>query len=88
MSDSRIHVTLLRHGRSRADDERVHEGHYDSPLTEVGRSQAHARAQAFAARGLRFDRIVASTLQRAQRPPPSSARRSARPSRPIRTGRR
>ena len=65
MSDSRIHVTLLRHGRSRADDERVHEGHYDSPLTEVGRGQAHARAQAFATRGLRFDRIVASTLQRA-----------------------
>jgi 2,3-bisphosphoglycerate-dependent phosphoglycerate mutase len=29
----RISVTFLRHGRSRADDEKVHEGHYDSPLT-------------------------------------------------------
>ena len=66
MSESRVHVTLLRHGRSQADDERIHEGHYDSPRTEVGRSQAHARARDFAARGLRFDRVVASTLQRAQ----------------------
>lgn len=33
-----IHLTLLRHGRSRADDEEVHEGRYDSPLTEAGRT--------------------------------------------------
>ena len=27
----------MRHGRSRADDEMVHEGRYDSPLTDIGR---------------------------------------------------
>lgn len=60
-----IYVTLLRHGRSRADDEEVHEGRYDSPLTDVGRAQVQARAQEFLAREAHFDRIVASTLQRA-----------------------
>ena len=29
----------MRHGRSRADDELVHEGRYDSPLTDVGRAR-------------------------------------------------
>lgn len=62
----RISVTFLRHGRSRADDEKVHEGHYDSPLTEVGREQARARAVDFSRRGMRFDGIVASTLARAR----------------------
>jgi len=60
-----IQVTFLRHGRSRADDEKVHEGRYDSPLTEVGRSQAHTRAQDFISRNFHFDKIVSSTLQRA-----------------------
>lgn len=63
--ENKILVTLLRHGRSRADDEGVHEGRYDSPLTEVGRAQVHKRAQDFLLRGLQFDLIIASTLQRA-----------------------
>jgi 2,3-bisphosphoglycerate-dependent phosphoglycerate mutase len=61
-----IQVTFLRHGRSRADDEKVHEGRYDSPLTEVGQAQAHTRAQEFLSRDFHFDKIVSSTLQRAQ----------------------
>lgn len=60
-----IHLTFLRHGRSRADDEEVHEGRYDSPLTEVGRTQVQARAQEFLSRKIHFDKIIASTLQRA-----------------------
>lgn len=60
-----IYITLLRHGRSRADDEQVHEGRYDSPLTDVGRKQVEKRAQDFLQRGYLFDRIIASTLQRA-----------------------
>jgi len=60
-----IYLTLLRHGRSRADDEGVHEGRYDSPLTEVGRIQVHRRAQDFLQRGFQFDLIIASPLQRA-----------------------
>jgi len=35
-----IYLTLLRHWRSLADDDGVHEGHFDSPLTEMGRAQA------------------------------------------------
>lgn len=60
-----IHLTFLRHGRSRADDEEVHEGRYDSPLTEVGRGQVQTRAQEFLARKIHFDKIISSTLQRA-----------------------
>lgn len=60
-----ILITLLRHGRSLADDEGVHEGRYDSPLTEVGRRQANKRAKDFVQRGFTFDAIIASTLQRA-----------------------
>jgi len=60
-----IELTLMRHGRSRADDENVHEGRYDSPLTEVGREQVTRRAEHWLAEGVSFDAIIASTLQRA-----------------------
>ena len=63
--ENKILITLLRHGRSQADDEGVHEGRYDSPLTEVGHIQVHRRAQDFVQRGFQFDLIIASTLQRA-----------------------
>lgn len=63
---SKTTVTFLRHGRSRADDEGVHEGRYDSPLTEVGRRQAQMRAQDFRSRGFEFELIISSPLQRAQ----------------------
>jgi 2,3-bisphosphoglycerate-dependent phosphoglycerate mutase len=63
--DSLLHLTLLRHGRSLADDEGKFEGRYDSPLTEVGQAQALGRAQGWLRAGLRFDRVIASSLQRA-----------------------
>lgn len=63
--DRQLFITFLRHGRSRADDEFVHEGRYDSPLTDIGRAQVQARASEFAARGFHFDHIIASSLQRA-----------------------
>lgn len=63
--DTRV-LVLLRHGRSRADDEQVHEGRYDSPLTEVGRDQARTTAGHWSEVGRRFDRIVSSTLVRAR----------------------
>ena len=63
--DDTLHITLMRHGRSRADDEEVHEGRYDSPLTDVGRSQVRARAEEWRRGGVTFDLIVASTLVRA-----------------------
>ena len=64
MSD-KIHITFMRHGRSRADDEEVHEGRYDSPLTDVGRAQVQRRAQEWLENQVTFDCIIASTLQRA-----------------------
>ncbi len=64
-TDERILLTLMRHGRSRADDEIVHEGRYDSPLTDVGRQQAQARARDLLAQGMTFDCIIASPLARA-----------------------
>jgi 2,3-bisphosphoglycerate-dependent phosphoglycerate mutase len=61
-----IQITLMRHARSRADDENVHEGRYDSPLTETGRQQVRARAEYFLAQGYKPDAIIASTLIRAR----------------------
>lgn len=63
--ENETYFTFLRHGRSRADDENVHEGRYDSPLTEVGRAQVQARAQEFVQQHVHFDAIIASPLQRA-----------------------
>ena len=63
--DNTIHITLMRHGRSRADDEMVHEGRYDSPLTDVGRAQVRSRVEAWKRSGVTFDLIFASTLVRA-----------------------
>ncbi len=63
--ENKISIILLRHGRSRADDEGVHEGRYDSPLTEVGKAQAHKRAEDFLQHNYQFDAIIASPLQRA-----------------------
>lgn len=60
-----LHLTLLRHGRSRADDENVHEGRYDSPLSDEGRAQADALAAYWTAHPPGFDRAYCSTLLRA-----------------------
>jgi 2,3-bisphosphoglycerate-dependent phosphoglycerate mutase len=61
-----VEIWLLRHGRSRADDEGKVEGRYDSPLTDMGRQQAQALATRWSAQGLTFDAILCSTLQRAR----------------------
>ena len=60
-----IHITLMRHGRSRADDEMVHEGRYDSPLTDRGRAQVTATAERWKCSPVTFDLIISSTLVRA-----------------------
>jgi len=61
-----IALTLTRHGQSRGDLEGVHEGRYDAPLTDLGRAQACALAQDWARRGVMFDAVVCSPLQRAR----------------------
>ena len=60
-----MRFTLLRHGRSLADDQGVHEGRYDSPLTEVGREQVRRLAAYWQAQPPGFDRAYTSTLGRA-----------------------
>ncbi len=62
-----IEITLLRHGRSLADDEQCLEGRYDSPLTEVGISQAKQRLDYWISQGRTFDLILSSSLQRASK---------------------
>jgi broad specificity phosphatase PhoE len=62
----KIDITLVRHGRSRANDEGVHEGRYDSPLTDVGSAEAEKAGKDLLARGFRCNVIIASPLQRAQ----------------------
>ena len=62
-----LELTLLRHGRSRADDERVHEGRYDSSLTAVGEAQAEKLAAYWREHPPGFERVVCSSLVRARR---------------------
>jgi 2,3-bisphosphoglycerate-dependent phosphoglycerate mutase len=61
-----IGITFIRHGKSRADDEGVHEGRYDSPLTDIGRTQAEKRGKELLARGIHYQLIITSPLKRAQ----------------------
>lgn len=55
---------FVRHGESEANAARLFTGHFDSPLTEQGRGQAEAVADALA--GVRVDRVVSSDLSRAR----------------------
>lgn len=66
MKSKVLELTLLRHGRSRADDEQVHEGRYDSPLTELGWEQAERLAAWWLAHPPGFERLVSSPLLRAR----------------------
>ena len=67
LAPQNLELTLLRHGRSRADDERVHEGRYDSPLTEVGVSQAEKLVAYWTKHPPGFECVVCSSLTRARR---------------------
>lgn len=59
-------ITLLRHGRSLADDEKKFEGRYDSPLTDAGRRQAEKLGQNWANDPRRrYNKIICSPLKRA-----------------------
>lgn len=61
-----IKLTLMRHGRSEADDLKLHEGRFDSPLTEIGIAQAKARSQQWKNEKRSYDLIVSSPLKRAR----------------------
>jgi broad specificity phosphatase PhoE len=61
------HITLLRHGVTTANRESVIQGQMDFPLSEAGVLQAQALSNHWARRGVRFDQIISSPLQRALR---------------------
>ena len=57
-------IILIRHGQSVANLNRVFAGHFDAPLSELGRIQAEKTARAVADR-FKIDKIYASDLKRA-----------------------
>lgn len=58
-----MQIIFIRHGESEANAQKVLQGHMDSPLSEIGRSQAKALAPRIQIR--RFDYIYSSDLSRA-----------------------
>jgi len=59
-------IVLIRHGRSLADDEKKHEGRYDSPLTNIGKKQAIDTTEELFTIFKHFDSIIHSPLLRAK----------------------
>jgi probable phosphoglycerate mutase len=58
-------LLLIRHGQSVGNAEHRMQGHFDAPLTELGRKQARALAARLLREGWAFDAIYASDLSRA-----------------------
>ncbi|MFC0154359.1 histidine phosphatase family protein [Xanthomonas dyei] len=57
---------FVRHGESLANEQNYFAGAQNSPLTSLGRRQAHQAADDVRQRGLHFDQVHVSTLERAQ----------------------
>ena len=62
-----MELFVIRHGQSLGDIEHRAEGNWDAPLTELGIEQATRLADFFTKREIRFDRIISSPLQRANK---------------------
>ena len=58
-------VYFMRHGETELNRQQRMQGQSDFPLNETGRRQAMQAGARFAARGLRFDRVISSPLSRA-----------------------
>lgn len=58
-------VYIMRHGETDLNRENRLQGQIDCPLNETGKEQARLAGERFRARGLRFDKVYASTLTRA-----------------------
>jgi 2,3-bisphosphoglycerate-dependent phosphoglycerate mutase len=58
-------ITMLRHGKSQANEQNVLQGQMDSPLSEVGIRQSRSLAEHWNTRGIVFDNIISSPLDRA-----------------------
>lgn len=60
-----LEIWLIRHGETAWSKTGQHSGRYDLPLTPHGEDEARATAQAL--RGVEFDQVICSPLQRAKR---------------------
>jgi 2,3-bisphosphoglycerate-dependent phosphoglycerate mutase len=59
------YITLLRHGKSQANEKNILQGQMDSPLSEEGVRQSHALAAYWKAKDITFNKIISSPLGRA-----------------------
>jgi broad specificity phosphatase PhoE len=59
-------IYFIRHGESEANERNQFAGHQDSPLTRLGIEQARQAGRTIARKGLVFDEIHVSPLQRAR----------------------
>lgn len=58
-------VYFVRHGQSVANHSGIAAGASESPLTAVGREQAHAEADIISQKSIEFDKIITSPISRA-----------------------
>ncbi len=58
---------LVRHGRTDWNDERRMQGHANIPMNEVGIQQINDLADRVVKEGIKFDRLIASPLDRARK---------------------
>jgi len=65
--DASYHFTLLRHGESQGNADKIIQGQNDLPLTSRGQQEATALAADWKNAERRFDQILASPLQRAKK---------------------
>lgn len=62
-----LKIYLARHGQNEDNANGILNGHRDLPLTEIGIVQAHEVADKIKAAGLKFDVVLSSPLDRAQK---------------------
>ena len=58
-------IYIIRHGQTSGNKERVFQGHIDTPLNDVGRSQILKTCQDMVKLGITYDYLYCSPLQRA-----------------------
>lgn len=59
-------ITLLRHGESVGNAERIYQGRTNYDLTEKGRDQSQALATCWKGKGITFDQVISSPQSRAR----------------------
>ena len=76
-------IYFIRHGKSEANERNQFAGRQDSPLTHLGKAQARQAGHAIVRKGLIFDEIHVSPLQRARFTAQKIAEISGNPAAPV-----